>query len=535
MLELIPIPENFTHTEDRFGFKKSEATAFFSPELKGIKAPLELLTKIEFKEKNADAVFSFIYDDSEDDNSYSLLVDKSGVRVYAKTEEGAFFSIATLRQLFDIDCIKGEWISSNYVKISKDKPVYSWRGLQLDESRHFFGKDTVKKLLDYMAMYKLNVFHWHLNDDQGWRIYIDKYPLLTEIGSKRKGSQLDSWASYKIDPTPVEGYYTKDDIREIVAYAKERHIDIVPEIDFPAHDAAVLASYNDLACRNIPCEVPYYFGGLIPQKVLKVKDWNRTLCLGKESVYEFAFDVLDEVAELFPFPYIHIGGDEAPTDEWDKCPHCQKKMKENGLKNGTELQGYFTNRLNEHLKSIGKTAIGWNEVLKTPHIDRSVVAQYWTPGEDKNVTEHVKNGGKVILSCHKAFYFDMRFNYATVKNCYTFDPEKNNIPKENLPSVLGVEAENWTEFTATEKELMFKLFPRMQALSENAWTPKSVRNYDDFVQRVQKQKPILRRKDIYFGSDDITLKPNVLYKHRMARKLKLKYHDFTTEYKISLK
>lgn len=534
MLELIPLPENFISTDDFYGFCESEATIFCSPELKAAKGMLETFTGISFKTVRENPGISFIYDSSEEDDSYSLVVDNTGVRVYAKSEQGSFYAVSTIRQLFDTDNRKSKWLSSHHVKITKDRPAYSWRGMHLDESRHFFGKQTVKKVLDYMAMYKLNVFHWHLTDDQGWRIQIDKYPLLTEIGSKRKGSQLKNWASKEVDFTPHGGFYTKDDIKEIVSYAKERFIDIVPEIDFPAHCASVLAAYNDLACREIECEVPYYFGATIPEKMLKMKSWNRTLCLGKDKVYEFVCDVLDEVAELFPFKYVHIGGDEAPTDEWKKCPCCQQKMKDENLKNETELQGYFTNKVNEHLRSLGKTVIGWNEILKAPLVHRDIVAQYWTPGKDENVAEHLKNGGKVILSCHKSFYFDMKFTYTTVKNCYCFKPEENNIPQDMLSSVMGLEAENWTEWTDSEKQLMFKLFPRIQALAENAWSAQSVKNYNDFLRRVQKQKGVLDKLGIYYGNDKLTLKKSPFYRRKMASKLKISLADYDCEYKISL-
>mgnify|MGYP003298330335 FL=1 len=260
--------------------------------------------------------------------------------------------------------------------------------MQLDESRHFFGMQEVRKLIDYMAMYKLNRFHWHLTDDQGWRIEIKKHPLLTEIGSKRKGSQLHSWRSLDMSHTPVEGYYTHEDIKQIIAYAKARCVEIIPEIDFPAHCASVLASYNDLACREISCEVPDFFGGIIPES-RGMKDWNRTLCLGKDEVLSFVYDVIDEVAELFPFPYFHVGGDEAPKNEWEKCPRCQERMKAEGLKNETELQGWFTNKLNAYLKTQGKIMIGWNEVLAAKGIDSDIVAQYWISRNGKNVIKHL--------------------------------------------------------------------------------------------------------------------------------------------------
>lgn len=532
MANIIPLPKNVVETNDYYSFDKSKATCFISTELSEITGMLEEVMHCRFRQDKSAACISFIYDPDEEKEGYSLIVDKSGARVFASCYNGAFYGLQTLRQLFGSDIENKKILSSHFIKITNDSPRFGWRGIQLDESRHFFGKETVKKLLDFMAMYKLNVFHWHLTDDQGWRIEIKKYPLLTEIGSKRIGTQLKNWKSLAFDPAPVEGYYTHEDIREIVAYAKKRCIEIVPEIDFPAHCAAAIASYNQLACREIPWETPGYFGGRIPESKGE-KAWNRPLCLGKEAVYDFVYEVLDEVAGLFPFEYFHVGGDEAPQDEWKKCPACQAKMKQEGLEDETALQGYFTNCVNEHLKSVGKTLVGWNEVLAAKLIDRDVVAQYWTPGKDKNVTEHLRRGGKVILSCHKAFYFDMKYSYVTVRNAYTFDPIKNNVPKEHLSSVLGLEGENWTEWTDSEEQLFFKLASRSLALSECAWTDEKTKNYKDFLARLSEHKNLLRANGIYFGSDEVIFGKNAIRRALLAKKAKTSFDDFDCEYRMS--
>lgn len=532
MINLIPMAQRITESFEVYSFEKKNATAFFSVELQEISEMLPVVLNCEFKRVKENANISFIYDSAEEKEGYSLKIGENGVRIFASAYEGAFYGLQTARQLFESDIKNKKVLSSHYTVITNDSPKYSWRGLQLDESRHFFGKETVKKLLDFMAMYKLNVFHWHLTDDQGWRIEIDKYPRLTEIGSKRKGSQLKNWNSREYDSTPHEGFYTKDDIREIVAYAKKRCINIVPEIDFPAHSAAVLASYTNLACRDIPCEVFDFFGGLIP--TLKGNfNWNRTLCLGKDEVYKFVFDIIDEVSELFPFEYFHVGGDEAPTNEWKKCPCCQKKIKEEKLKNEVELQGYFTNKVNEHLKAKGKTMIGWNEILKAKLLNRDIVAQYWTEKKDPNVTTHLKEGGRVILSCHKYFYFDMLHTYTTVKNTYTFNPLLNNVPKECMSGVLGVEAENWTEWTDSEEELFFKLYHRTLALSETAWSEDDAKDYADFEKRLQRHSFYADELGIYYGLEEITMKKNELFKNLKAKRLGISLRDFDSEYKIN--
>lgn len=534
MLNLIPMPKDVIEGSGVYCIEKSRATVFVSPELSKVLNIMSCVLSCEFKQVSDKADISFVFDESEKHEGYSLIIDEKAVKVFASDYNGAFYALQTLRQLFESDVGEKKCLSAHYIKITNDEPAYAWRGMQLDESRHFFGKETVKHMLDFMAMYKLNVFHWHLTDDQGWRIEIKKYPLLTEIGSKRKDSQIKNWKSKEMDGKPHEGYYTQEDIKEIIEYAKKLCIDIVPEIDFPAHSAAAIASYNNLACRNIPCEVFSFFGGIIPQSQGNM-DWNRTLCLGKDEVYNFVYDVIDEVAELFPFPYFHIGGDEAPTTEWKKCPLCQKKIKDEGLKDEVALQGYFTNKVNEHLKKHGKTLIGWNEVLKFDGLDRDVVAQYWTPQKDKNVTTHLKKGGSVIMSCHRAFYFDMLHSVVRTKNTYSFDPIKNNVPQENLSNVLGVEGENWTEWTDSEEQLFFKMSVRALALSETAWSDDSVKDYASFLARLGKHKLYMNALGYYCGDDKLTLHLSPIFKAKEAKKLGIKLVDFDSEYKINKK
>lgn len=531
MINLIPMPERITEGDEVYSFEKENATVFASKELKEITQILPEILSCSFKEVNTEACVSFIYDSAEEKEGYSLKIGEKGAKVFASSYEGAFYGAETLRQLFESDIKNKKRLSAHYVSITNDSPKYFWRGFQLDESRHFFGKDTVKTLLDFMAMYKLNVFHWHLTDNQGWRIQIDKYPRLTQIGSKRKGSQLKRWSSREYDSTPTQGFYTKEDIKEIVEYAKKRCINIMPEIDFPAHSAAVLASYNDLACRNIPCEVFDFFGYGIPNS-RGMWHWDRPLCLGKDEVYKFVFDVIDEVSELFPFEYFHVGGDEASVYEWKRCPSCQKKIKEENLKNEVELQGYFTNRINEHLAAKGKTMMGWNEILKAKLLNRNIVAQYWTPKKDANVTKHLKEGGKVVLSCHKYFYFDMLHSYATVKNAYTFNPILNGVPKDCLSSVLGLEAENWTEWTDTQQELFFKIYHRTLAFSENAWSEENAKNYADFERRLQRHKYYADELKYYYGNDEVVMHNNEFMKANIARKLGISLKDYDSEYKI---
>lgn len=531
MINLIPMPSRIKPKDEVFSFDKSSAAIYAPEKLSEIYDIADEILSCKFDKSKEKANIVFEFNASLKDEAYSLYISKSGVKIHASSYKGAFYALQSLRQLFESDIKNKKRLTCQCLTIENDCPKYSWRGLSLDESRHFFGKETVKKLLDFMAMYKLNVFHWHLTDDQGFRIESKKYPLLTEIGSKRYGSQLKNWKCTEMDKSVHEGFYTQEEIKEIVSYAKKRCINILPEVDFPAHSAAVIASYNNLACREISCQVHNFFGDYIP-RLNGIYDSNRTLCLGKEKVYRFAYDLIDEVSELFPFEYFHIGGDEAPINEWKKCPACQEKIKEEHLKNEVALQGYFTNKLNEHLKSKGKTLIGWNEVLKAQLLDRDVVAQYWTPQRDKNVTTHIKNGGKIIMSCHSAFYFDMPHTQTKIKNTYNFNPLKHNVPKKYLPNVLGVEGENWTEWTDSEEQLFYKLSCRTLALSENAWSDDMVKDYDSFCRRLERHKYILNALDIYYGENKTVFNHLKSKNLPFAKKLNISLNDYDAEYKI---
>ncbi len=437
---------------------------------------------------------------------YILDIDKDNIYIKASSYEGAFYALQSLRVLSHSDC-KEKYESIECLHI-EDKPEFGWRGILLDESRHFFGKEYVKSLIDMLALHKLNVLHWHLTDDQGWRIEIKKYPLLTEIGSKRSKSNIHGWKKTDDDGTPHSGFYTQEDIKEIVAYAKERCISIIPEIDMPAHFAAAFAAYPHLACREIQVEVPWYFGGTYPLSVGQ-KDWNRSACIGKPTTFEFIHDVIDEVSELFPAPYLHIGGDEAPYEEWRNCEHCQALMKEKGLQNEKQLQGYFTNEVQKYLASKNRTLLGWNEVLHGGNLDSSVTVQYWVPLCDKYVKKHLENGGNIILSKHRFFYFDMPYAQYNLQKAYSFQPYFDGIKPKHRSQILGVEGAVWTEWIPTVEKLNFQLYPRLEALAEVGWNQNG-KDWDDFKARLDEFKEILTDKGIKYAKDEISCGKNLL-------------------------
>ncbi len=515
MINVIPKPNNLTFKNGDCFIYKNRVLLHIDERLSPIENFAEKCLCIKAEKGEGESHIEFIYDKNLGEETYTLVTESYGIKLFAGSYSGAFYGLMTLSQLLLSGKNDGETLICPQLVIEKDAPKHSWRGLHLDESRHFFGKETVKKYLDFMALYKLNRFHWHLTDDQGWRIQIEKYPLLTEIGSYRKGSQLHSWACTDYEEVPHSGFYTKEDIREIIAYAKERCIEIVPEIDFPAHCASAIAAYNHLACRNIPCEVFDFCGDTLAKK-RGLQNWNRPLCLGKDEVIDFVKDVVGEVADLFPFTYFHIGGDEAPRNEWKKCPECQKRIKDNKLKNEVNLQAWFTNEINTFLKEKGKTVIGWNEVLASKNTDKDIVAQYWTDRNYKNVITHLKNGGKVIISRHKDFYFDMAYDYCTPKGTYTYECKKSKIKKELSEGVLGLEGEVWTEWITNEDHIFFMLFHRGLALSEAAWT--NNKSYPDFKKRLQKQKVFMDEMGIYYGNDHLTMRKNSSHKKRQAKK-----------------
>lgn len=470
-----------------------------------IKSDFDLPLVPARRDDNADFVIS--KDDSTAKEGYKITVKTDFVKICASTKIGAYYALQTLRKISHYD-LGGKTIPCCEIE---DEPRFNWRGINIDEARHFGGVDEIKRILDFMFMEKLNVLHWHLTDDQGWRIEIKKYPLLTEIGSKRDYTHIGGWRCKNIDKTPYSGYYTREQVEDILAYAEERGIMVVPEIDFPAHSAAVLAAYNNLACREMDREVPGYFGGIVPEKVYGIKDWNRTLCLGKQEVFDFVFGVLDEICDIFDAPYVHMGGDEAPTNEWKKCPKCQQTMKENNLKNERMLQGWFENKVSDYLKTKGKKLIGWNEILSAENVEPSndnIVVQYWTPKRDKNAENFVNNGGKMIMSKHQSFYFDMTYAQYPLKNTYEFTPERFGVKPENLSNVLGVEGEIWREWIADREKLDLMLFPRMQALSEVAWSVPENMNWNDFKTRLDDFKPVFDKLKINYAVDKVSLIKN---------------------------
>ncbi len=512
MLSVIPAPKQ----------AKELGGVFVLPEKIKVKSDFELPLlegKVEFCDDKENATVLVIKDDKVPKEGYTLGVTREHIVILASQKIGVYYALQTVRQLAHLDTGGREVPCCDI----EDEPRFEYRGISLDVSRHFYDVDYIKKYIDWIFMQKLNVFHWHLTDDTGWRVEIKKYPLLTEIGSKRAYTNLGGWGSIKMEKKPYGGFYTQEQIKDVVAYAKERGVTVVPEIDFPAHCAAVFAAYSSLACRDLKRDVPGYFGARVPVVVFKQRDWNRTLCLGKEKSLQFVYDVLDEICEMFDSPYIHLGGDEAPKDEWKKCPDCQRVMRENNLKNEDELQGWFENKLSQYLKIKGRQMIGWNEILAADNVntsDKNIIAQYWTPKRDINAENYVNNGGKMIMSNHSSFYFDMTYAMYPLKNTYEYKPENFGVTKDNIKNVLGVEGEIWTEWIRDRERLEMLAFPRMQALSEVAWSPEEKRDFAAFKERLDDFKPTFDALGINYAVDKISMPKNFF----MRAKIKKKFH-----------
>lgn len=407
---------------------------------------------------------------------YVLKVCPNYVLISALNPTGIFYGIQSFRQLLPVDIENEflieksiEWIAP-CVKI-EDFPRFPWRGFMLDEGRHFLGKEVVKRMIDLMALHKLNIFHWHLTEDQGWRVEIKKYPRLTEIGSKRKETQIGGYSSKKTDTKPHNGYYTQEDIKEVVSYAGERFIKIIPEINIPGHSMAALAAYPKLSCIGGPFEVQTTFG--IKKDVF---------CPGKDEVFNFLQDILDEIMEIFPSKIIHTGGDEVPKERWKNCPNCQVRMKTEGIASENSLQIYFTNRIASYLSAKGRIMIGWNDILDDILV-KEAISQHWLR-RDKTVLRHLRRGRKFVISKFFHTYLDYDYHLTPLKKTYCFEPIPKDLEEEFHENILGIEAPLWTEWISDVKRLDWQTFPRLTAIAEIGWTSKKNKNYKSFERRL---------------------------------------------------
>jgi hexosaminidase len=422
---------------------------------------------------------------------YELAVEKDRIRITGKTPAGVFYGVQTLLQLIParpedirrIDPIGQYRLPGVMIE---DHPRFPWRGMHLDVCRHFFPKEFIKRYLDLMAMHKMNVFHWHLTEDQGWRIEIKKYPNLTEIGAWRVDREDQPWDRREA-PRPGEkaaygGFYTQNDVREIIEYAQRRSITVIPEIEMPAHAIAALAAYPGLSCTGGPFYVMP--GGIWPI--------NDIYCAGSEQTFAFLEDVLSEVMDLFPSKYIHIGGDEAAKENWKKCPKCQSRIRMEGLKNEEELQSYFIRRIEKFLVSKNRKLIGWDEILQGGLAPEATVMSW--RGMDGGIAA-AQQGHEVIMTPTDYCYFDYYQaqegeppgigGFLPLEKVYSFEPVPDILTPDQRRMILGGQGNVWTEYIPTPEHAEYMTLPRMAAMAEVLWSPKDRRNLNDFLRRMQ--------------------------------------------------
>ena len=429
---------------------------------------------------------------------YKLNISSKGIQIVGGTAQGVFYGLQSLRQMVSAGEVTKKGVKLEGVAI-QDKPLLGHRGAMLDVCRHFFTVAEVKRFIDIAAMHKINVFHWHLTEDQGWRIEIKKYPELIKIGSMRKETVIGRHRiSKSYDGTPHGGYYTQEEIKDIVKYAAERYIEVIPEIDMPGHMVAALASYSHLGCRDEKFEVRTTWG--ISKDVL---------CVGKETTFEFVEGVLEEVVSLFPSQYIHLGGDECPRDRWKECPHCQNRIQEEGLKDENELQSYFMHRVEKFLAKHNRRIIGWDEIIYGG-INKSATIMLWN---DRNRAKAISLGNDVILTpkyyCYMDYYQTLRpfcnkegllfrdNRILTLRKAYSLDPYEGLQPSE-YGRIKGVQANLWTEFVPTFHRAQEKLLPRLAATAEAGWTI-GAKNFEDFARRLEHLRQLYVKEGIHYA------------------------------------
>lgn len=398
---------------------------------------------------------------------YRLTITETRAVLEFSTDAGAFYGKQTLRQLRQPDG------TVPLVKID-DAPEFAWRGFMIDSSRHIQTLDEIKAFIEAAASFKCNVFHWHFCDDPGWRMESDRFPKLNSVGSWR-----DGWGFGNPNPERYGGYFTKDEIRDLIKFCSDRFITVVPEFDIPGHSSAVIKAYPYLSCTEEDVDVTTAAGV-----------YSNVLCAGKEEVFAFCEEVFSEIMELFPGKYIHIGGDEVPKDHWDACPACQARIKAEGLNNSEELQGYFTRRIAAFLCSKGKTPIGWNEILNAGGLPKDIVATKWW--DDKNLCDaFANNGGKVIMEQTSHVYLDYNYKTTPLKKTYSYNLLPDTLTEEGKKNILGVETPIWTEWVEDFDRMCYMCFPRLAAVAEVGWTKTQEKDYEDFKRRIEAQRETL--------------------------------------------
>lgn len=432
-----------------------------------------------------------------DDDGYVLDIKKSGITIEAYSSMAVFHGIQTLRQLIFRE--DGQlFVQTGSIK---DHPAFSWRAFMLDEGRYFKGKEVVFGLLDEMARLKMNVFHWHLTNDQGWRIEIKKYPLLTKVGAFRDSSEINHFHSNVFDGKPHGGFYTQEDIKEVLAYAAERHIMVVPEISMPGHASAAIAAYPWLGASGRKIKVPCNFG--VMYDVYNVAD---------PRVISFLEDVIDEVVALFPAPVFHIGGDEVRYDQWKESHIIEVYMRAYGLKTPAELQVAFTNEISKLLAAKNRQMMGWNEITgaklheyqsgedtgNSQQLAPGTIVHFWK-GDTALIRQTVMKGYSVVNSFHECTYLDYNYESIPLEKAYSFSPMPEGLPLDLRGKVLGLGCQMWGEFIPTVADMNKKVYPRLAAYAETGWTYQENKDYNRFLNALDLLLKKWEQKGIVYG------------------------------------
>ncbi|ALO48745.1 family 20 glycosylhydrolase [Hoylesella enoeca] len=508
-INVVPVPQQVEYGNGYYRFGTTIRISYADHSLEPASAYLghhltQLLKRKVVTVYNRKGDIRLSLDKNQPKDGYRLTIDKTGIDVHGNDYCGVISAIATIRQLAFEKQLP-------YVRIT-DAPRFEWRGFMLDCSRHFFSKAEVEELIDLMALYKLDRFHWHLTDDQGWRIEIKRYPLLTNRGAWRKYNNQDrvclNRAAQEDNPdlllpaskkrvegtdTLYGGYYTQADVREIVAYAKQRGIEVVPEVDMPGHFLSAVSNYPGLSCFDT---------------VGWGKTFSSPICPGKDSALEFCRHVWEELFELFPYEYVHIGGDEVEKDNWKKCPDCQRRIKEEGLRNEEELQSWFIHQMENYLNANGKKMIGWDEIMEGG-LSKTATVTWWRTWAPRVVNDVTAQGNDVIYCPNAEMYVDYPEQKTSVEKIYKYDLLPQTLTSAQKAHVKGVQANLWTEWVPSRNQMLYMYFPRMIALAELGWSRSERMDYADFSRRLRYQFDILNRMNIPYRIPDLDGFPNL--------------------------
>lgn len=507
-LDVIPQPQEIVLARDTTPFIIDRSTTIVYPATNEkmhrtadflatfIKEMTGTEVRVSDKEKSSNAIILAVDSTMGHPEGYKLQITPEKVLLTGGSEAGVFYGIQTIHKALPI-LKDGKVAAALPAGTVTDFPRFRYRGFMIDVGRHFFPVSYLKQMIDLMALHNINYFHWHLTEDQGWRIEIKKYPKLTEIGSKRDSTIID-WETKKFDGKPHSGFYTQDEAREIVRYAADRFITVVPEIDLPGHTTAALASYPELGCTGGPYKVLCSFG-VFPD----------VLCAGNDQTLQFTKDVLDEIMDIFPSEYIHIGGDECPKSRWEKCPKCQAKIKELGIKalpkhsKENQLQTYFMSELEKEINAHGRRMLGWDEVLEGGLTPNSTIMSW--RGIQGGIEAARQHHDAIMTPIQRLYFSNPRINKMTgfewMNRVYNFEPVPAELTDAEKKFVIGTQGCIWTEWTADSTKMEWQILPRMAALSEIQWTLPEHKNFERFMERLPEMLKIYSSLDYGYRED----------------------------------